>query len=152
MARWMFPVFLPLTLWCWAGMWHENAMTDWSQIKGTGPSNSGLIYIVGAFVTAMVAGILQLTVGLLSILALRRLHSWWQALLFGLVISLLLALASSWALHAEGSDGAWQWKLGWMTLVFVPPLMLGAFLSWRSEFKRGRREHPELMIPPASAG
>ena len=146
----MFPVFLPLTIWCWGAVWYENAATDWSQIKGTGPANSGLIYVAGAVIAVSGAGVLQLVVGLPSNALFRRIDRWWVALLFGLAVALLMAAALSWQLEAkEFGEGALS-KIWPMALVFMPPVSIGSLLGWRFEFVA--RSSDRGAIPTSSEG
>lgn len=130
MCRLLFPIFLPLTLWMWGAIFLASSLTDWDHVNGTGPSNSGLVYLMGAGVILPINLVFQLTIGWFLLWVMRKVKNTWSFAALGGVSGLVLALSSMWLLRMPGEKCPDKVVLMFL-LVFIPPLAAGCALTFR---------------------
>ncbi len=129
MHRFLFPIFLPFTLWYFAGCTLEYFLTDWDHIKDTGPSNSPLVYLFGTLFILPTLMVLQLTLGLFLLWMLKNMKSFWACVVLGTVVGILLGVSCIWLFRVPG-DGFTTKGAVLFLLAFVLPFATGCGLSF----------------------
>ena len=134
----LFPIFAPVTLAVWAMLSIEAQSFDWNQVRGTGPSNSGMIYLIGAVITVPMAGFLQLTLGLGTLRLFREVTKFWKFVVLGTTPGFGLALFCLWAFREPNGRQHFE-LLPSLLGGIIPPLMIGYSLAFYFECHKAAR-------------
>ncbi len=127
---------MPFIVWTWGAIFIGDLFSDPVQNPQPGPSNSGIVLLLGAGMDLVLAVFLQATVGLFTLWLFRKVAKLWQFTMLGTMIGSGLALLLWWMAMSVNMPPAPLPALLMCQAIFVPPFAAGYALAFYFECHR----------------